>query len=261
MDIPVLNKQGQEVSKISIDVESLGGEINPALIKQAFVRYHANQRQGSARSKNRSMVEGSTRKLYRQKGTGNARAGAIRTPIRKGGGHAHNKTRTREDYRVDMPVKMRRKANRNALLAKLHDPVRNEDGALVGYEPTSKYIRVVDDLAMDSPKTRDFQQIIAALGIDRSCVVALNIENKNARLSARNIEGVSVCNAAQLTCWELMNHRYLVIAKSDLEAWLAGPSSKTDKSAKSPSGAGNKGSRASYPSKAKRNKRSGEGVA
>ena len=226
MEIPVMDKAGQEVGTLSVDEQALGGVVNPALIKQAFVMYHANLRQGSARTRGRGRVEGSTKKLFRQKGTGNARMGPKRTPIRKGGGHAFEKNKPREAYRQSMPVKMRRKANRNALLAKLVD---NE-------------VKVVDDLSFGSAKTRPFAEMIEKLGVDRSCVVAVRPDNVNARLSARNLEGVSLCSSEQLTVWELMNHRYVVISRSDLEAWLSGPSSKTDKSAsrvkKSSSGSG-----------------------
>ena len=75
MDVPVLNKQGIEVGKLTIDEKSLGEVVQPALLKQAYVRYHANTRQGSSRTKNRREVSGSTRKIYKQKGTGNARHG------------------------------------------------------------------------------------------------------------------------------------------------------------------------------------------
>src|SRR5437762_14183852 len=102
--------------------------------------YRANTRQGSARTKNRRAVEGSTRKLYRQKGTGNARHGDKKANLFKGGGHGHSKKRTREDYRLDMPKKMRRTANRNALLAKLVD---NE-------------VRIIDTLEIKTPRTKDF---------------------------------------------------------------------------------------------------------
>nr|AQQ74923.1 hypothetical protein [uncultured bacterium] len=216
MQVPVLNKQGQQVGSITVDEQALGGEVNPALIKQAYVRYHANQRQGSARTKSRSGVEGSTRKLYRQKGTGNARVGSARSLTRRGGGRAFAKTKTREEYRLDMPLKMRRKANRNALLAKLID---NE-------------VRVIDDLKLTAPKTREMEQVLRALGVDRTCLVAVPADNTNVRLSARNIEDVTLCPADGLTCFNLLNHRYVVIAKSDLEAWIAGPSSRTGKSAK-----------------------------
>lgn len=213
MEIPVMDKTGASVGTMSVDEQALGGVVNPALIKQAFVMYHANLRQGSARTKGRGRVEGSTKKLFRQKGTGNARVGPKRTPVRKGGGHTFEKTKTREGYRQSMPVKMRRKANRNALLAKLVD---NE-------------VKVLDDLTFAEAKTRPFAEMLEKLGINRSCVVALKSDNVNARLSARNLD-VSICNSDQLTTWELMNHRYVVISKSDLEAWLSGPSSKTDKS-------------------------------
>ena len=86
IELPVYNKQGKQVESLSIDEAALGSEVRPILLKQAYVHFHANQRQGSARTRSRGMVSGSTRKLYRQKGTGNARAGASRTVIRKGGG-------------------------------------------------------------------------------------------------------------------------------------------------------------------------------
>lgn len=204
MDVPVLNMQGKAVGSLTIDVEALGGEVNPALIKQAYVRYHANTRQGSARTKSRGMIEGSTRKIYKQKGTGHARMGPVRSPIRRGGGRAFAKQKTREDYRLDMPVKMRRKANRNALLAKLIDAE----------------VKIVDGLSLSAPKTKDFKALLEACGIDRSCLVAVKTDNENVRLSARNIEGITLCNSSQLTCFEMLNHRYLLISKADLEAWL-----------------------------------------
>jgi large subunit ribosomal protein L4 len=216
MDVPVFNMQGAQVGQMTIDESSLGGKVNPALIKQAYVRYHANTRQGSARTKNREAVEGSTRKLYKQKGTGRARHGDRKVNIFRGGGHGHSKKRTREDYRLDMPKKMRRKANRNALLSKLLD---NE-------------VRVVDSLVLDTPRTKDFVAFLKALNVDRSALLAIAADNEAARLSARNIEQVSVCSASQLTCFDMLNNRYLVIARADLEAWLSGPSSQTGKEAK-----------------------------
>jgi large subunit ribosomal protein L4 len=219
MDVPVYNIKGKQVGTMSIDEQALGGEVNTALLKQAYVRYHANHRQGSARTKNRREVEGSTRKLYRQKGTGNARHGDKKANLFKGGGHGHSKKRTREDYRLDMPKKMRRKANRNALLAKLVD---NE-------------VRIIDSFAFDAPKTKDFVGFLEALKIDRSALVALPPEGDaahNARLSARNVNDVTLCRADQLNCFDLLNHRFVVIGKADLEAWLSGPWSQITKEAK-----------------------------
>jgi large subunit ribosomal protein L4 len=219
MDVPVYNMQGSEVGKLTIDEKALGGEVNAALIKQAYVRYHANTRQGSARTKNRHEVEGSTRKIYKQKGTGNARHGDRKANLFKGGGHGHSKKRTREDFRLDMPKKMRRKANRNALLAKLVD---NE-------------VRIVDSFAMKEPKAKAFSAFLESLKVDKTALVALPTDASkadNARRSARNLESVTLCRIDSLNCFQMLNHRYLVVAKDDLQAWLSGPSSQTGKSAK-----------------------------
>lgn len=219
MDVPVINMQGQKVGSLAISDAELGGEVNAALIKQAYVRYHTHTRQGSARTKNRAAVEGSTRKIYKQKGTGNARHSDRKANLFVGGGHGHSKKRTREDFRMDMPKKMRRKANRNALLAKLID---NE-------------VKVVDKIDFKAPKTKDFVDFLKAIGVDRSAVVALPGEGDsaaNARRSGRNVAEVTLIRCDQLNCFEMLNHRYVVIAKADLQSWLAGPSSQTGKEAK-----------------------------
>lgn len=225
MKVPVYNIQGSEVGSITIDEKSLGSTVNPSLIKQAYVMYHANTRQGSARTKKRSQIEGSTKKMYKQKGTGNARHGDRKVAQMRGGGHAHSKKRTREDFHLDMPKKMRRKANRNALLAKLID---NE-------------VRVMDSLSLATPKTRDFADMLKALKIDRTALLALSADgdkSRNVLLSARNVGDVATCRVDQLTCFNMLNNRYLVISKDDLEGWLKGPSSQTGKEAKvSPMGA------------------------
>lgn len=219
MEVPVYNMQGAQVAKLNIDESALGGEVNAALVKQAFVMYHANRRQGSSRTKNRHEVEGSTRKLYKQKGTGNARHGDKKANLFKGGGHGHSKKRTREDFRLTMPKKMRRKANRNALLAKLVD----------------SEVRVIDDISFSEPKTKGFQEFLEAVKVDRSAIVALSAdENKsrNTRLSARNVDGVRLIRIDQLNAFEMLNHRYVVVGRTELEGWLKGPSSQTGKDAK-----------------------------
>ncbi len=216
MDVPVLNMQGSQVGKLTIDENSLGGEVKPALIKQAYVMYHANLRQGSSRTKNRREVEGSTKKLYKQKGTGRARHGDRKVNLMKGGGHAHSKKRTREDYRLDMPKKMKRKANRNALLAKLVD---NE-------------VRVIDSIAFDAPKTKELVGFLEAIKVDKTALLAVPGEATNVRLAAQNHNVVKTCRPDQLTAFEMLNHRYLIIGKAELEAWLSGPSSQTGKIAK-----------------------------
>jgi large subunit ribosomal protein L4 len=220
MKVPVYNMQGNEVAALDIDEKSLGGKVNADLVKQACVRYHANLRQGSAKTKNRTEVEGSTRKIYKQKGTGSARHGDRKANLFKGGGHGHSKKRTREDFRQDMPKKMRRKANRNALLAKLVDAE----------------VRVIDSWAsLSAPKTKAFEDFLKAIKVDRSALVALPMDaaaGKNALLSARNIDSVEVIRVDQLNAYNMLTNRFVVISKADLEAWLKGPSSQTGKQAK-----------------------------
>ena len=206
IELPIYNRQGQQVDTISIDEASLGGEVRFALLKQAYVITHGNQRQGSARTRNRSRVEGSTRKLYKQKGTGNARAGTVRTNIRRGGGVAFAKVRGREAFRTSLTKKMRRLANRNALLAKLVDAE----------------VKCFDDLSFEAPRTRDFAAVLKAVGVDRSCLVALAAANGNGFRSARNLAGVDTIRIDQLNAFELLNHRYLVVDRASLEAFLAG---------------------------------------
>lgn len=217
MQVPVYNISGSQVGTMSIDEQTLGGTINYVLIKQAYVRYHANLRQGSARTKNRHEVEGSTRKIYKQKGTGNARHGDKKSNLFRGGGHGHSKKRKREDFRLDMPKKMRRKANRNALLAKLID----------------SEVKVVDGLKLAAPKTREFVKLLEALKVsDASALVAINGADEQTRLAARNVEGIELCKPDSLNAFEMLNNKFLVIGKADLEAWLNGPSSQIGKDAK-----------------------------
>ncbi|MHC5005067.1 MAG: 50S ribosomal protein L4 [Planctomycetota bacterium] len=206
IEVPVYNRNGEQVDTLSIDEAQLGSEVRPGLLKQAYVMFHANRRQGSARTKSRGMVEGSTRKLYRQKGTGNARMGTRRTNIRKGGGVAFAKTKTRDQYRLDMPKKMRRLANRNALLAKLVDGE----------------VKCVDGLDFEAPRTREMDALLRAVGVDRSCLVALAPQHRNAALSARNLPTVDTIRIDQLNVFELLNHRYLLVARSTLESFLDG---------------------------------------
>lgn len=226
MKVPVLDMTGKEVGSITIDEATLGTDINPALIKQAYVHYHHATRQGSSKTKNRHEVEGSTRKLYKQKGTGNARHGDKKVNLMKGGGHGHSKKKVREDFRNELPKKMRRKANRNAFLAKLMD----------------SEVRVIDNINLAEPKTKFFSDFLTAVKAgDKSTLVALPMDIAKARntmLAGRNLDQVSLTRCDQLTAFNMLNHRYLVIGKADLEAWLAGPWSQTGKAARvSPLGA------------------------
>ena len=212
IELPIYNREGKQVESIKIDEALLGSEVRPTLLKQAYVMSHSNRRQGSARTKSRGMVEGSTRKIYKQKGTGNARMGTVRTNIRKGGGVTFAKTRTHENFRKAMPKKMRQLANRNALLAKLVDGE----------------VKCIVDLEFESPKTKAFKAILDALGVNRSCLVAVDSENRNAAVSARNLKNVDTIRVDQLNVFELLNHRFLVVDKASIEAFLDGSAWKKE---------------------------------
>ena len=203
IEIPVHDSAGKKTGQLKVDEARLGGQLRPVLLKQAYVRYHANRRHGAARTRNRSETAYSTRKLYRQKGTGNARRGPAGTNVMRGGGHGFAK-RPRS-WRQQMPTKMRRLANRNALLAKALD---NE-------------IKIVDGLTFDSPSTKKFATLLEKLQIDRSCLVALADTRTHEARSAANLDGVHLTQIDRLNVFDLLNHRYLLTRKADFEAYLA----------------------------------------
>ncbi len=180
LDLSVYNKEGLEVDKIEVDESVFGGSVRYSLLKQAIVRYHANEHVGTAATKSRGMVSGSGRKIFRQKGTGFARAGNSRTGKRVGGGVTFAKTS--RDFGKCMPKKQRRLATSSAVLAKL----------------LSNNVVVVDELVFENPCTRDFVSVLGNLKIDRSCLVVLSGYDENVYKSARNISGVIVLAASDL---------------------------------------------------------------
>src|ERR1041384_3603927 len=145
IEVPVWNIEGKQVGTFSVDEALLGSEVRPALLKQAIVRHHANQRQGTVATKDRGEVEGSTKKLYAQKHTGNARRGNIRTNVMKGGGMAFGK-RPR-NFRQDMPLKQRRLARNNAILSKI----------------LSGNLKLTESLTFAGPKTKEVVRVLKAL--------------------------------------------------------------------------------------------------
>lgn len=203
IEIPIYNQAGQELEKFQVDEAKLGGEVRHALLKQALVMYHANQRQGTVRTLARGEVAGSTRKMFRQKGTGNARTGGIRNPIKKGGGHA--KQKHPKDWRLDMPRKMRQAARDSALLSKIQ----------------SNEVRVVDDIKLEQPKTRQVAVMLKALGIDRTCLLALPRHDETIERCARNIDRATLTTVGQLNAWDILRNRTLLLTKAGLQQILA----------------------------------------
>jgi len=200
IDLAVYNTDGQEVESLKVDEVAFGGSVRYPLLKQAIVMYHANKRAGTASNKSRSMVSGSSRKLFRQKGTGNARIGNIRTGKRVGGGVTFAKSH--RDFGKRMPKKQRRLARDSAILAKL----------------LSNNVVVVDGLNFDKPKTKDFAGVLNNLKIERSCLVTISTEDVNLYKSARNIPKVAVMPVGELNAGDICRHRKMLFTK---EAFLS----------------------------------------
>src|SRR6185503_10706037 len=199
--LPVFNKSGAEVGKYDIDVDALAPKISQQLLHDVVVMYQANARQGTHRTKDRSDVAGTTKKMYRQKGTGNARAGSRRAPQRRGGYHVFA-LRPR-DYSYRLPRKAVQAATRMAIARKL----KSED------------VVVIDELAFKAPKTKEMAGILKALKLDGvSTLVATAALDQNVYRSARNIDQVTVSPVAELNALAVLQPRKMLVTKAALDA-------------------------------------------
>lgn len=205
IDVPVYSMNGEQTGSMQVDENLLGGVVRMDLLKQAVVMWQLNQRQGSARTKNRALVAGSTRKLYRQKGTGNARMGTVRSAIRRGGGRAHAKRE--RNYRIEMPRQMKRTARASALLAKLKD----------------NQVAVIDPITIDAPKTKTFAAMLKALDAERGCVFVTDGFNEPLYKSGRNIPRTEIRQVHELNAYDLLLRRKILFTRRALEVVLAHP--------------------------------------
>jgi large subunit ribosomal protein L4 len=202
MNLAVYDMAGKQVGSYEIDPAELAPTVNKQLLHDAVVMYQANARQGTQKTKTRGEVAGSTKKLYRQKGTGNARAGARRSGTRRGGGHIFAK-RPR-DFGWRMPRKALQTATRMALAARLADDE----------------VKLVDALSVAGPKTAPVAKMLAALGVGETTVlVAPEKHDANFWKSARNIDGVSVSPVGELNAWSILRPRSIVMTRAALDAF------------------------------------------
>jgi large subunit ribosomal protein L4 len=191
--LPVYSAQGAKLKPIAVDDAVFAIKPNLAVVHQAFVAQRANQRAGSASTKTRSEVRGSTAKIRIQKGTGRARAGPIRSPLRRGGGVAFGpKPRS---YRQALPKRMKRLAIRSVLSGKV------ADGRLM----------VVKELALEKPRTKDMVSVLSSLGIERSALIVTGEPDRSVHVSARNIPKTKVLPADYLNVLDMLTHRALVM--------------------------------------------------
>jgi large subunit ribosomal protein L4 len=204
VNLAVYDISGKQVGSYEIDPAELAPSVNKQLLHDAVVMYQANQRQGTFRTKNRGEVAGSTKKLYKQKGTGNARAGARRSGTRRGGGHIFAK-RPR-DFGWRMPKKALRAATRMALAARLADDE----------------VKLVSGLELGAPKTAVVAKLLKTLGISEKTVLVAPAKHDDMLWkSARNIDGVSVSPVGDLNAWSLLQPRAVLMTTAAIDAFRA----------------------------------------
>jgi large subunit ribosomal protein L4 len=196
VEVPVYSRAGEVIRNIELSDAVFAVPFNEAVVHQALVRHRANARQGTANTKTRAEVRGSTSKLFRQKHTGLARAGSKKSPIRRGGGVTFGpKPR---DYHQDMPKKMRQLAIRCVLSAKARDAE----------------LKVVEELKFDQPKTKDMAGVLAALGVDASALIVTDMPEENLVKSARNLAGVKTLPANILNVVDMLSYKMLLMTES-----------------------------------------------
>jgi large subunit ribosomal protein L4 len=196
VQLPVYNLAGEEVRKIEVTDSVFAVPFNEAVVHQVMVGLRANARQGTASTKTRGMVSGSTRKLYRQKGTGYARAGSKKSPLRRGGGVTFGPHP--RDYRQQTPRKMRRLAIRCVLSAKAGD------GEL----------KVLDGFDFAEPKTKKIMDTLLALGIESSALIVTAVPEDNVIRSARNIPDIKTTPAGVLNILDILSHKNLIMTEA-----------------------------------------------
>lgn len=201
VSLPVLDKTGAEVGAFEVDPRAIAPRINKQLLHDAVVMYQSNLRMGTSKTKSRGEVAGSTKKMYRQKGTGNARAGSRRSGIRRGGGHIFAKRPHDWTYRL----------NKKAL--------RLATGMAIASRILDEQVTVIDELSFEIPKTKEMAAILSAVRCDRvRLLVATETYDPNVYKSARNIEGVHVSPISDLNAYRVLAPQRLLITKSALTA-------------------------------------------
>jgi large subunit ribosomal protein L4 len=209
IDIPIFDKSGKSVGTFAVDPSAIAHRISAQLLHDAVVMYQANLRQGSAKSKTRAEVAGHKKKMYRQKGTGNARAGHVRSGVRRGGGHIFAKQPRDWSYRL--PRKALQVATRMAVASKI----------------SNSQITLIDALSADAPKTKDAAAVLKALSIQGTVLVAVESYNVELYKSFRNIEGVRILPVSEINAYEVLRPKRLLMTEEALEKFVASVPTKT----------------------------------
>jgi large subunit ribosomal protein L4 len=197
--VPVYNTQGEQISETELRDDIFAVPINQALMHQALLRQLANARLGTHRTKTRGEVRGGGRKPWRQKGTGRARQGSIRSPQWRGGGTVFGPTP--RSYKQKMPRKMRRQALRSALSVKA----------------TESQVKVLDALEMGAPQTKEVLGLLQNLGVDSSALILLPQRDEVILRSVRNLPKVRTLVAQYLNVRDLLKYDYILMPLASLE--------------------------------------------
>lgn len=200
MEISVLNKEGKETGrKVVLNDEIFGIEPSDHAIYLDVKQYMANQRQGTHKSKERGEIAGSTRKIKKQKGTGGARAGSIKSPTFRGGGTMFGPRPRNYEFKLNKKVKQL--ARKSALT----------------YKAAENSILVLEDFSMEAPKTKEIVALRTNLQIaDKKSLFVLPVENNSIYLSSRNLKDVSVVTASELNTYQILNAKHIVILESSV---------------------------------------------
>ena len=198
MELSVLNNKGKETGrKVKLDPSIFAIDPNHHAIYLDVKQHLANKRQGTHKTKERAEIVGSTRKIKKQKGTGTARAGSIKSPIFRGGGRVFGPTP--RDYNQKINKKVKRLARKSALSIKAKE----------------KSILIVEDFQMDAPKTSAYSKVLKALGLtDKKSLVVLGEPNNNVYLSSRNLEHSKVITNSELNTYQITNVTNLLLFES-----------------------------------------------
>ncbi|MFH1644805.1 MAG: 50S ribosomal protein L4 [Candidatus Omnitrophota bacterium] len=195
-NISVLNTKGEKVENIKLNEKVFTGEINQPLLYQTLNMYLANKRQGSASTKDRSEVSGGGRKPWRQKGTGRARVGSIRSPLWRGGGVIFGPKP--KDWHYDLPKKLKKKA----LISSLNAKIKEEN------------LVVIDEIKLDAHKTKLLSDILVSLKLKTKKVLIIdNKEDKNLRLASCNIPNTHLVRLQDINAYEILSADTIIIAK------------------------------------------------
>jgi large subunit ribosomal protein L4 len=194
--VDVLDLSNQKVGSLELADAVFGAPVNEALLYEAVRHYLAGRRGGNAKTKTRHEVAGSGKKLWKQKGTGRARVGSIRSPLWRHGGTTHGPQP--RSYAYHLPRKMQLGALRSALSAKLRD------GEL----------RVVREFALAEPKSKLMRQALTALDANRTVLLVDNADNRNLALSSRNLEGVKLVTSREVNVYDLLGHQQVLLSEA-----------------------------------------------